>query len=97
MSEDLTRSRLNFIKARPGACPECNADHHVSQAHRWGSDFYMNGFFDKHGVYPTWGDALAHCREDVRMNWEQVLLAQGVTADEMIPAKPQPPTLEIQP
>lgn len=83
------RAKLNFLQVPEGACPECGAIHHPSQPHKWGEEFYMHDFFEKHGVYPSWGDALAHCREDVRNNWRGILLEAGVTSDQLVPNKPK--------
>lgn len=69
-----------------GTCDECGANHSFGTPHKWGADRYMATFFNKHGVLPTWGDAIAHCREDIRNNWSVVLMDQGVTAEQLEPA-----------
>jgi hypothetical protein len=79
--------KFTLLPAPPGTCPQCARDHHYSQPHNWGSMHFQYWFFGQHGVWPTWGDAMAHCREDVRNNWSAVLTEKGVTDDQLMPAQ----------
>ena len=62
-----------------GACPECAAKHSPEQPHNRDSLTYQYKFYDQHGRWPTWADAMAHCREDVKELWEHALKEHGVT------------------
>lgn len=56
-------------KAQDGKCPECACQHEPHLPHNNESLFYQYRFFDQHGVWPTWADAMAHCTEDRIKLW----------------------------
>ncbi len=61
-----------------GQCPVCAATHSTEQPHNKGSLYYQYNFFDEHGRWPTWQDAMAHCSDEVKAYWTQALEKQGV-------------------
>lgn len=71
-------SGMMMLPAPAGKCPECAVDHQPDQPHNNGSLFYQMQFHDKHGRWPVWADALAHCAEPVRAVWEDELRKRGV-------------------
>ena len=44
-----------------GTCPECAVKHDPEQPHNRDSLTYQYKFYDQHGRWPTWADAMAHC------------------------------------
>lgn len=62
----------------PGTCPICAVNHHPEQPHNRDSLAYQYKFYDEHGRWPTWEDAMAHCSEDVKTYWKSALEARGV-------------------
>lgn len=64
-------------KTPPGACPECAVKHDPDQPHNCGSLAYQYKFYDQHGRWPTWADAMAHCSEGVKAFWTEQLRANG--------------------
>lgn len=65
-------------KTPPGTCPECAVKHDPSQPHNRDSLAYQYKFYDKHGRWPTWSDAMAHCSDFVKEFWVKALREQGV-------------------
>jgi hypothetical protein len=43
---------------------------------------YQYTFYDKHGRWPTWADAIAHCAEDIKRLWIEELTAYGITEED---------------
>ena len=48
-------------KTQDGTCPECAVKHDPEQPHNRDSLAYQYKFYDQHGRWPTWSDAMAHC------------------------------------
>lgn len=64
-------------EAVPGVCPECGGDHPPEWPHNLYNWQYHYSFYDKHGVWPCWEDAMAHCPEDVKTESRQLLQKLG--------------------
>ena len=65
-------------KTLEGTCPECAVEHDPEQPHNRDSLTYQYKFYDQHGRWPTWADAMAHCPEEVKEVWTQALRERGV-------------------
>ena len=65
-------------KTPPGTCPECAVKHDPSQPHNLQSLAYQYHFYDEHGRWPTWFDAMAHCSDSVKEFWVTALRERGV-------------------
>lgn len=65
-------------KTPPGTCPECATKHRPDLPHNRDSLAYQYSFFDKHGRWPTWKDAMEHCSDDVKQKWIIALRVHGV-------------------
>lgn len=65
-------------KTPPGTCPECAVKHDPDQPHNQQSLAYQYNFYDKHGRWPTWNDAMEHCSEEVKEYWRTALRERGV-------------------
>lgn len=84
MSEIIKGKRLGcmgMLPAAPGTCPECAVKHDPEQPHNQQSLFYQYHFFNEHGKWPTWKDAMEHCPEDIKKLWVDALKEQGVDVD----------------
>lgn len=64
-----------------GTCPECAVDHTPEQPHNQQSLAYQYNFYNQHGRWPTWADALAHCPPYVRAAWVEGLGDHGVEVE----------------
>ncbi|MCG8514528.1 MAG: hypothetical protein MI740_10330 [Halanaerobiales bacterium] len=71
-------AKMTLMPPKPGVCQECAVDHHPALPHNKDSLYYQYYFHGKHGRWPTWKDALAHCNEEVQKKWENVLKEKGV-------------------
>lgn len=65
----------------PSKCHFCAADHRPDEAHNNESLFYQTRFHIKHGRFPTWADAVAHCFVEIRKQWKQVLIEKNVWSE----------------
>ena len=65
-------------KAPEGTCPECAKKHDPGQPHDKSSLIYQYKFYDKHGRWPTWKDAMEHCSDEVKAFWIDALREHGV-------------------
>ena len=68
-----------LLKTPPGTCPECAVAHPPEQPHNQQSLAYQYDFFGKHGRWPTWADAIAHCDEQTKKAWTEELAKHGIT------------------
>lgn len=88
-NEEIVKERGldDMILAPPlkGTCPECAVDHAPDQPHNAQSLYYQYKFRQKHGRWPTWTDAMAHCTPDVRKWWCDQFAKRGV----IVEAQPQ--------
>ena len=70
------------------ACQVCgrNPAHEPDQPHDAHHLYYQFAFYADHGRWPTWRDAVAHCADDVKEQWELALRRRGMwPADEVAP------------
>lgn len=58
-----------LLPPAPDVCQECAVDHKPDEPHNQQSLYYQMAFHMKHGRWPTWHDALAHCDERTRELW----------------------------
>lgn len=67
-----------LFPAAPGTCPECAVNHLPEQPHNQQSLFYQYKFYNEHGRWPVWKDAIAHCSEEIKAFWLTELQNRGV-------------------
>ena len=63
-----------------GACPMCATEHEPGLPHNLQSLAYQYKFYDEHGRWPTWEDAMAHCEPQVQEHWRQAMAELGIGA-----------------
>lgn len=62
-----------------GACPICGMPHAPEMPHNQEMLHYQYHFFNEHGRWPTWKDAMAHCTPEVQQVWAKCLFqARGI-------------------
>jgi len=61
-----------------GTCPMCATVHDPEQPHNQQSLTYQYKFYDEHGRWPTWKDAMEHCSQDVKDIWIDALKEHGI-------------------
>jgi hypothetical protein len=70
--------QLKMLPARPGTCEWCAVTHDPTYPHNAQSLHYQYRFYNEHGVWPTWLDAMSHCTDEVRNFWVNELTNLGV-------------------
>lgn len=83
------RPKEGYLKARhgiilpgkvpAGTCEECATMHDPRMPHNQQSLAYQYKFYDQHGRFPTWADAMAHCDEEMQQYWTNALRERGIT------------------
>ena len=69
---------FTIMPAPAGTCPECATTHEAGQPHNLRHLHYQYTFYKKHGCWPTWADAMAHCAPDVKQKWKEALKEHGI-------------------
>lgn len=64
---------MMLLPCSPDVCQYCAVDHPPGQPHNAQSLYYQYHFYGRHGRWPTWADAVAHCEPAVRAAWELAL------------------------
>ena len=72
---------FTMLPPKPGVCQECAIDHSPESPHNKDSLFYQYYFFNIHGRWPTWKDAMKHCDEETKTKWSAELIKRGVILD----------------
>lgn len=67
-----------LLPAKPGTCPECAVKHKLEYPHDQQSLFYQYKFYNEHGRWPTWEDAMAHCSDGMKVIWRGLLREHGI-------------------
>lgn len=79
MGHFLEKHRIRMLGKTPeGTCPECAVKHDPRMPHYRDSLTYQYKFYDQHGRWPTWADAMAHCDPAVKEAWIEGLRKHGV-------------------
>lgn len=65
-------------KVPDGTCPECATKHEPEQPHNQQSLAYQYKFYDQHGRFPTWKDAMEHCTDEIKTFWVEELKKHGI-------------------
>lgn len=68
---------MSLLPPAPGRCPLCAVDHAAGDPHDAQSLFYQMRFYQAHGRWPRWSDAVAHCSEELRRLWADELEKSG--------------------
>lgn len=68
---------LIILPPKPDVCQECATEHKPSEPHNQQSLYYRCYFKGKHGCWPTWEDAMAHCDEGTKRLWREELVRAG--------------------
>lgn len=76
----------------PGTCQMCAVAHDPEMPHNQQSLAYQYKFYDQHGRFPTWADAMAHCSDEVKAQWREALAEHGIIVGE----EPQAEVGEIE-
>lgn len=76
--ETDTGSRMMMMPAKEGTCEWCAVEHLPEMPHNAQSMFYQYRFYNEHGRWPNWKDAMSHCDDKMRSTWTEHLEAMGV-------------------
>ena len=74
---------FKLLPAKKGTCPQCAVDHPPDQPHNQQSLAYQYWFYNEHGRWPTWADAIAHCSQEIKNFWTAELASRGVKVKEV--------------
>ena len=80
MNENM--EEIKVVPPSPGACPICATTHDPKEPHDRDSLYYQNWFRKRHKRFPTWEDAMAHCKEEVKKDFIKRLAQRGIIVEE---------------
>ena len=60
---------FDLMPPAEGICPECATKHEPEFPHK---------FYNEHGRWPTWKDAMEHCSEEMKKLWTNELKSRGI-------------------
>ncbi len=80
------QNAMTLLPPSPDVCQECAVVHDHDHPHNQQSLFYQYHFQARHGRWPTWSDALAHCPEEVKKLWRAELVKMMCEKGVEIPA-----------
>lgn len=88
------KERFGVVLAptKPGTCPECGKVHEPGWPHDRDSLAYQYNFYDKHGRWPSWADAMEHCDNNTKAYWKTQLDAHGVDLN----AQPETEVMSVE-
>jgi hypothetical protein len=64
---------LVLLPPAPDTCQECATKHDPKHPHNRENLYYQMAFKIKHGRWPTWEDAMAHCSKLMQELWREEL------------------------
>lgn len=84
--------KSNWALLKPGfdKCQECGTEHIPELPHNWQSLYYQMKFYQEHGRFPTWEDAMSHCDEDIKQRWTEEMAKFVKKVPHGKPKKTQP-------
>lgn len=69
---------MQLLPCAPSKCQQCAVDHTADEPHNQQSIFYQYYFYNLHGRWPTWKDAMQHCSDETKANWVEELRKMGI-------------------
>lgn len=78
----MNEPKMRLMPSPPGTCPICATKHDPDMPHNQQSLYYQMRFQIENGRWPTWGDAMAHCTDEVKRTWTSALAEHGITVKE---------------
>lgn len=73
---------IKVVAPVPGSCPICATRHDPKEPHDRDSLYYQNYFRKKHKRFPTWDDAMSHCKESVKKDFKKKLARRGIIIED---------------
>jgi hypothetical protein len=73
----------------PGTCEMCATAHKPEEPHNQQSLPWQYQFANKHGRWPTWADAIAHCPPEAQAKYKAFLVGKGVWSEPKENLKPE--------
>jgi len=67
-----------LLPCAPDVCQECAVKHEPKLPHNQQSLYYQYKFYQEHGRWPTWADAMSHCSPEIQELWGDSLKKRGV-------------------
>ena len=82
LAKDMSSgTKMMMLPAKEGTCQECATEHEPETAHNAQSMFYQYKFYNDHGRWPNWKDAMAHCSATMKAMWREHLGKVGVDVE----------------
>jgi hypothetical protein len=83
---------MMLLKPPPGNCQECARAHRPELPHDKNSLYYATKFKMAHGREPSWDDAMAHCTEEMKQQWNETMERVKKSTEQLLKEKEDDPT-----
>lgn len=77
-NEIVKINNMLLLPPAPELCQVCAVKHDKGDPHDRRSLYYQLCFFETHGRYPTWDDAMRHCDAKTQRAWCKELKKRGI-------------------
>ena len=73
----MSKLKVMLPPLDPNVCQICGRDHEPDQPHDRQKLQYQYWFYQENGRWPTWKDAMDHCAQSTKADWEKALKNVG--------------------
>ncbi len=80
-NEKVHLAPFKLLPPKEGTCPICATKHDPTLPHNQLSLYYQYRFYDEHGRWATWKDAMEHCTDEVKELWTIALKEKGISIE----------------
>lgn len=81
MEPNIITKKFKLLPPAKDVCQECAVKHGPEEPHDATSLYYQYSFHEKHGRWPEWRDAIAHCPDHIKEAWITELKDLGFWKD----------------
>ena len=80
IADEFDKDEIRVIAPGRRKCPQCADRHGPHEPHNKNSLYYRAQFYQKHGRFPTWEDAMEGLSQMMTAYWRGEMRKKGVDA-----------------
>ena len=82
IQDEFGQDHVRLLPPGTHKCPLCADRHLPHEPHNRNSLYYQMRFYQDHGRFPTWADALTDCSPFMHAYWRGEMTKKGVRREE---------------